>query len=53
MLHAAINVDMRYIMGITETHYRAYNTTSDYWLRDNDYVDIHHLQLGVGLCVEF
>jgi hypothetical protein len=51
--HAAINVDLRYVMGIAETHYRAYNTTSGYWLHDNDWVDIHHLQVGVGLCVEF
>jgi hypothetical protein len=50
---AAINVDLRYVMGMAQTHWQAYNTAAGLWMRDEDWVDIHHLQIGVGLCVEF
>ncbi|TET36305.1 MAG: hypothetical protein E3J72_08680 [Planctomycetota bacterium] len=50
---AAINVDLRYVMGMAQTHWQAYNTSAGVWMRDDDWVDIHHLQIGVGLCVEF
>ena len=50
---AAINVDLRYAMGKAQTHYQAFNVASGLWWRDDDWVDIHHLQVGIGLCVEF